>query len=312
MKKTIDTINYNNLPISDYSRRYILRMLPVMQYYESIYDKCLDMVLAGLEKPLGDVVMVDYGGGHGFLSFQAKRRGIGQVIYVDFNPKAVQTVNAISDELGYGPDVVLCGDSKVLKDWCKKEQEMPDVVMGMDVIEHIYCLDDFFAELHAINPMLRMLFTTGSNPYNKRVCRRLRKVMKKDEELFRGIRQDFITKQFPTLTEKQVDYWAVNTRGLNFDDIYRAVDSEVPNLLNDRYNTCDPSTGSWTERILEIEAYQDLLNPYMWQLHVEKGFYNESRGGIKGCASRLINRFVDMSWGVNIAPFIILNITAQR
>lgn len=310
MDKSVATIDFDNLKISDYSQRYIRRMLPVLDYYWDIYDNCLDQILSSVDKPLEKIVLVDYGGGHGFLSFRAKQRGVGHVIYVDFNPKAVQTVNSIAEELGYGPDVVLLGDSKILRDWCDTESEKPDVLMGMDVIEHIYCLDDFFADVNAINPNIHMIFTTGSNPFNMMKCRRLRKTMHQDEIQFSQLRREFILKHYPNMDVSNVDSWALNTRGLVYDDILRAIDTETPNLLKDRHNTCNPETGSWTERILSIEEYCAILLPYNWTLSVSKGFYNIHKQGIKGkLFLPLLNHCVRMSKGIRWSPYIILNIS---
>ena len=91
MLHQLKDIDYHSLPISDYSRRYILRMLPVLDYYLDIYHRCLKQMIRALRKEPSDITMVDYGGGHGFLSLTAKELGIGRVIYIDINPQAVET-----------------------------------------------------------------------------------------------------------------------------------------------------------------------------------------------------------------------------
>lgn len=309
---TLRTIDYDALPISDYSRRYIRRMLPALDYYLGIYAHGLETLLRSVGKPAEELTLVDYGGGHGFLSILAKQAGVGQVIYVDFNPDAVATIHAVSDYLATletpvpGPDVVLQGDSKVLGEWCAREKESPDIVMGMDVIEHIYCLDDFFGHLFVVGAPMRMLFTTASNPYNRRVVRKLHKVMAKDEALFFKQRREFIQKHYPDMDSQKLDYWATNTRGLNYDDILRAVDTESPNLLRDPFNTCDPETGSWTERILPLDDYRNLLMPYGYEMCVENGWYNSANTGLKGCLERHYNKFLKAGRRRNVAPFLFL------
>lgn len=321
MESLIDqlrSIDYRKLPISDYNRSYIERLLPVLDYYMEIYQQGLDRMLQRCPKPIENITFVDYGGGHGFLSLLAKRCGIGTVVYLDFNPDSVTTIQCLSAHLGWGPDKILRGDAKVLRQWCDNEQVSPDIVMGMDVIEHIYCLDDCFSDLMALNPHLEMLFTTASNPFNRRIVRRLHKVMVRDEKgwanrrkgtSFEGFyrqRKDFIRRYFPDLSEERLDYWATNTRGLNYDDILRAVETESPNLLLDPFNTCDPATGSWTERILPMADYEQLVDSYGYRLEVENGFYNEHRAGMKALMSRHYNRALRKGRRRNKAPFLFL------
>lgn len=305
-------IDYNALPISEYSRRYILRMLPVMDYYMDIYRRCLGQMIRRSGRKPQDIVMVDYGGGHGFLSCMAKEQGIGKVVYIDFNSLACNTVKAITGELGIGPDIVLHGDAETLREWCEQTQTKPHMLLGMDVIEHIYSLPDFFAHLFAINPAMDMLFTTGSTPFNPHVMKRLRQVMVSDENGPNGFyeqRRHHIQHSYRHFTKAELDYWAANTRGLNYDDTLLAVESHRPNILADPYNTCDPATGSWTERILPMAEYQALVAPYGAGATVGNGFYNTHRTGAKGLVSRILNLVIKATGLKAIAPFIIINIS---
>lgn len=303
---TLKSLDYGALPLSDYSRSYILRMLPNLDFYMDIYRRCLRRALAAVPTAPSGLTLVDYGGGHGFLSMAAKRCGVGRVVYVDVNPQAAEAVKAIAATAGEGPDVVLTGDSAVLRQWCTANDVRPDLLLGMDVIEHIYRLEDFFADLHAVNPAMHMLFTTGSTPYNPWVKRRLRRVMKSDEHIFLSQRCKFIREQFPTMIYPIAAYWAYSTRGLVYDDVVKAVKSNKPNYLKDEYNTCDPATGSWTERILPIGDYRRLLAPHGVRLRVRKGFYNSRRGGAKGVASRVLNAVLRLPLTHWLAPFIVL------
>lgn len=306
-------IDYAALPISDYSRSYIVRMMPHLDYYLDIYQRCLCQMLEALGREPSQVVMVDYGGGHGFLSLLAKALGVGRVIYIDYNPQAVETVTAIGRQMNLMPDDILQSSSSELRQWCHENSVVPDALLGMDVIEHIYRLDTFFADLQAINPRLYQLYTTGSTPYNRRVAARLRAVMQADEIGHNGQigffqqRRDFIAQHFPTLSAIQLDAWAQATRGLVFDDILQAVETGTPADLSDSYNTCDPATGSWTERILTLEQYQQLAAPNGFALQLRNGFYNPYRSGIKGLASQLLNIFIRNGRHHSLAPFIILH-----
>lgn len=314
LSEQLHKIDYSSLPISEYNRRYIMRMLPDLDYYLEIYGRCLDMMINRSHKAPRDLCLVDYGGGHGFLSCAAKQRGIGKVIYIDFNSLSAKTASIIGEHLGLSADAIIHGDSEKLREWCTEHQVKPDIIMGMDVIEHIYRLEDFFADMFAINPAVKMLFTTGSTPFNPLVKKRLHKIMVADElgpNGFREERRHHIQHSHRDFTPAQLDYWAQNTRGLNYDDTLEAVANNKPNILADPYNTCDPATGSWTERILPMTDYQAMVKPYGAKAKVANGFYNTHRTGAKGFASRLLNMAIRLTGVKTIAPFIIINIDTQ-
>ena len=312
MLQQLKNIDYHSLPISDYSRNYILRMLPNIDYYLEIYQRSIDLMLQRIGKKAEDTIMVDYGGGHGFLSLTAKKMGIGKVIYIDLNPQAVEAVRAVAAQVGLSPDIILQGDSKELGQWCMENGVVPDAVLGMDVIEHIYKLEHFFHHLYATNPNLFMLFTTGSTPFNPWVKKRLRRIMMQDELGHGGkpgyfqLRKQFILRNYPDLSDVDADVWATNTRGLTYPDILIAVDTHLPNIRVDNYNTCDPATGNWTERILSIKRYQRIADRYHATVEVELGYYNRHRKGLKGLVARIVNLFIRKTDCRKLAPFITL------
>lgn len=313
--ETLRHLRFEDLGLSDYSLEYIQKMLPNIDYYFDIYRYVVDYLLDIIGRPADELALVDYGGGHGFLSMYLKERGVKQVIYVDHNPKAVHAVTAIKSAVGLAPDVVLQGNTQQLKQWCMENDVLPDGLLGLDVIEHIYCLDDFFCDLFGVAPMLPMVFTTGSNPFNMHLVNRLHRVMVLDEqgdgkgqEGFFHLRRRYINKHFPTMDDKELDYWAKHTRGLIYEDVQRAVESHSPNLLRDSFNTCDPETGSWTERILSLEEYRGIVQPYNCDVFIENGFYNERSRKFGKRFRHFLNRLLRQASFTAIAPFIILSI----
>lgn len=323
----LKSLSLRDLQISSYSRKALKRTLNASQYYLEIYNKCLDEVLKQCDMTPEEMTLVDYGGGHGLLSILAKRIGFGRVIYVDVSTDAFRTVGVLSQTLGGGPDVIIQGDAKALAEWCGKSNVCPDALLGMDVIEHIYVLDNFFGTLHAMAPKMKMVFTTASTPFNKRIVRKLHKAMTIDEKGtayhkgFWQMRYDRIKSLYPDMSERELTKWADDTRGLTYADLERAVESQSPNLLLDKFNTCDPETGSWTERILPIDDYLHILSPYGFKLLVMPGRYNEYRRGPKRWASSYYNRRIDkaplsepegffqrrkMRKALEVAPFIYL------
>lgn len=295
--------------ISDRSRNYLNRNIESLRYYARIYAVCLKDI-----PEVSNTVLVDYGGGCAFLSQFAKCLGVAKVIYVDINPESVQTAEELKRVLGIGPDVLVHGDSRDLKAWCIDNNVVPDCLVSVDVIEHIYDLGAFFGDLLSVNPSMKMVFTTASNPCNGLKVRELRKVMladeqgRGDEKGFYAQRCDFIRQRFPQLAENKLEYWARNTRGLTFGDIEKAVAEKRPNTAIDRYNTCDPATGSWTERVLPLSEYKRLFSKYKRILRVENGFYDTNRTQPQKAFRALLNGIIRLfpHLGRCIAPFIIL------
>lgn len=301
--------DFSGLSVSERSRSYICHEIDTISYTSKIYARCLE----GLSD-VENTVIVDYGGGCAFLSQFAKRLGVAKVIYVDINADSVQAAEELKRVLGFGPDVFIHGNSHDLKDWFTEHNVTPDYIVSVDVIEHIYDLDAFFADLLSLNPSMRMVFTTASNPCNRLKVRELRKVMLSDERGtaqqlgFYAQRLDFIRQRFPQLTENELEYWARNTRGLTYDDIEKAVAEKCPNTAIDRYNTCDPATGSWTERVLSLSYYKRLFSKYKRILCVENGFYDTNRTQSQKVFRTRLNGMIRLfpHLGRCIAPFIIL------
>ena len=301
--------DFESASISDRNRNYLNRNIESLRYYARIYAACLKDI-----PEVSNTVLVDYGGGCAFLSQFAKRLGVAKVIYVDINTESAQTAAELKRVLGIGPDVVIHGDSRDLKDWCAENNVVPDCLVSVDVIEHIYDLDAFFADLLAVNPSMKMVFTTASNPCNKLKVRKLRKVMLADEQGrgeekgFCAQRLEFIRQRFSQLTENELEYWARNTRGLTFDDIEKTVAEKRPNTAIDRYNTCDPATGSWTERVLPLSDYKRLFSKYKRILCVENGFYDTYRTQPQKAFRAMLNGIIWLfpHLGRCFALFIIL------
>lgn len=312
----LQAIDYDALPISDYNKQYIARLKPALGYYADIYTDCLQRGIRSVRLRPAEITMVDYGGGSGFLSFFAKCMGIGQVIYIDRNPRSAETAELLGKQTSYGPDVILRGDSNHLADWCLAERVRPQLLIATDLIEHVYRLDRLFADLTHVNPAMRMLFTTASTPFNPYVQQRLHRLMigcergEMERPNYYTLRRAFIARLRPDMQEKVLDEWAEHTRGLIYDDIRIALENDEMPLPNDPFNTCDPATGNWMERILPIEAYERLLRPLGLQLHIDKGYYNPyRRNPLIGWLCRGLNATIRHTgkFGYLLAPFLFLS-----
>ena len=305
----LKAIDYERLPISKYNKCYIARLKPVLSYYMKIYADCLLKGLESVGSAPKDITFIDYGGGSGFLSMLAKQAGIGRVIYIDLNPDSVDTIRVLKALAGTGPDIILHGDSDTLADWCSANKVKPQLLIATDLIEHVYDLSAFFANLAAIDNKMQMLFTTASTPFNPYVKRKLHRLMTTWEKEYYALRLHYIHLHFPALSPAEAKEAARKTRGLTFPHIRKAVEKGYYPLLKDAFNTCDPRNGNWTERILPIETYRSLAKPFGYQVQVGKGFYNTDRPNpISALISSGINGLIRISGkaGFLFAPFITL------
>ncbi len=305
----LKAIDYERLPISKYNKCYIARLKPVLSYYMKIYADCLLKGLESVGSAPKDITFIDYGGGSGFLSMLAKQAGIGRVIYIDLNPDSVDTIRVLKALAGTGPDIILHGDSDTLADWCSANKVKPQLLIATDLIEHVYDLSAFFANLAAIDNKMQMLFTTASTPFNPYVKRKLHRLMTTWEKEYYALRLHYIHLHFPALSPTEAKEAARKTRGLTFPHIRKAVENGSYPLLKDAFNTCDPRNGNWTERILPIETYRSLAKPFGYQVQVGKGFYNTDRPNpISALISSGINGLIRISGkaGFLFAPFITL------
>lgn len=305
----LKAIDYERLPISKYNKCYIARLKPVLSYYMKIYADCLLKGLESVGSAPKDITFIDYGGGSGFLSMLAKQAGIGRVIYIDLNPDSVDMIRVLKALAGTGPDIILHGDSDTLADWCSANKVKPQLLIATDLIEHVYDLSAFFANLAAIDNKMQMLFTTASTPFNPYVKRKLHRLMTTWEKEYYALRLHYIHLHFPALSPAEAKEAARKTRGLTFPHIRKAVENGSYPLLKDAFNTCDPRNGNWTERILPIETYRSLAKPFGYQVQVGKGFYNTDRPNpISALISSGINGLIRISGkaGFLFAPFITL------
>lgn len=312
------SIDYNSLELSDYNLNYIFRMLPHLEYYFSMYAFSLS-VLMGKSLKKEDEYVVDFGGGHGFLSIFLKMLGLN-VIYCDYNPLSVQAIKKLKETIGYGPDLIVDGSSAELLSFCAEKNLQPKYILSIDVIEHVYDLDGLFRDFHAMNPSVQMVFTTASNPCNFLKAKQLRKIMQKDEQTeFFHLRFEYIKQNFPQLPDNTCVQLSKLTRGLCYDDIETEVEKYIktgvlPKELKDKFNTCDPITKSWTERILSLKEYRRYLKKYSFEVNFHNGFYNPNRSNkYLSYAVKYLN-FIILHTGFagrTIAPFILLKIKAK-
>ena len=205
-----------------------------------------------------------------------------------------------------------------------------NMVIGTDVIEHVYNLDVLFTTFNSINRNMITVFTTASVAENPIKSKQLKQLQLKDELedsnafqmavenefagiCFLDVRKKIIQHCNANLSNDIVMLLAKKTRGLKKDEIEKAVEiylqtKTLPVEINHPTNTCDPITGSWTERLLSIQEYKKLHLRHDKILLVHNGFYNSSEKGLKNMIAGLLNLIITIagSLAIVITPFIIL------
>ncbi|MEX1203474.1 MAG: class I SAM-dependent methyltransferase [Ferruginibacter sp.] len=322
--KKLSQIDASQLSCDPYAKRYLQHLLLHSKYYLSIYVHVLDHALENTNVTPNNLVLLDYGAGNGLLGIFAKYVGFGKVYLCDTDPAFVKAANELAQKLQEDISGFITGELKHVVE--QYPTIVFDVVVGTDVIEHIYDLDVFFAGLQKINPRLLSVFTTASNPDNPIKTAALKKLQIKDEteggdpadfalagaekhEAFLQIRKAIILTTFPTLDQNSVLKLAAATRGLYQPAIIASVKNYIDNgqlpVLPDGSNTCHPLTGSWTERILPISSYEKIYALAIFELKIYNGFYNEYAPGLKKYLNRLLNLGIKIL-GRRMAPFITL------
>ncbi|MGN6439329.1 MAG: methyltransferase domain-containing protein [Agriterribacter sp.] len=321
--KILDTVNVSELKTTGYPLSYLKELLAHKKYQVQIYTSVLNAVIKNVDKPKENIYLIDYGSGNGLLGLFAKFCGFKKVMLIDMSNVFIESATELSNMVKIHPDNIICG---VLETPDVKSAGIPDAVVGTDVIEHIYDLDLFFGIAKTLNNDIITVFTTASNNKNWFKRRRLMQIQRQDEwhgwernnsneayPSFRQLRRVIILQELDDISDNEVELLITNTRGLNKEDIVKACaifkqTREMPLPLPHPTNTCDPFTGSWTERLLSFKEYQRLYKKHSLQLTIYKGFYNSTTNTIKGYILAILNKVVQYSGkvGMHLSPYIIL------
>lgn len=312
------------LGISDYSARYLSHLLQHKAFFLKIYARVLEHAVQKSTASPAQLCLADYGCGNGLLGLFAKYCGFKIVLLCDTNADFTQAARALSAAIAVPADAYVHGDIHQLAD--ANIYPVPGIIVGTDVIEHIYNLEDFFSTIASINQKMITVFTTASNPENPILRKKLERLQIKDElhgsapedglltgayeqEAFFTQRIKIIQQVAPQLDDAGTDELAKLTRGMYEPDIRRAIQIFLQEAVLPEpapgVNTCDPATGSWTERILPMQFYMDLYERHGFSLEISNGFYDSYTPGWKQPINFLRNRLV-LILGKKIAPFLTL------
>jgi 2-polyprenyl-3-methyl-5-hydroxy-6-metoxy-1,4-benzoquinol methylase len=328
LEQKLFQLDIERLEVSAYTKKYFKDYQRKLKYSLQACSFILTHALKQSGKKMEALTIVDYGAGTGVLAMLAKEVGFGKVIYNDIYDISCADAETIAKEVNVTADFYLCGDINSLLAYSMNNNQVCDIIVSRNVIEHIYNLDDFFKVLSSFpNNNLTLFFATTANIknpltvwYTQRIQRKLEyKGMKnkwgKDRDTsipFIEIRKDIIKQAFPELYLGQIVEMAKATRGMIKPEIIQFVQSYINTGIKGKSsvngcNTCDPNTGNWAEHLVEIEKYNALFIENGFTFNVDNGFYNTN---YNKRWLNLITPFINLCikilgiQGIYLAPFI--------
>jgi 2-polyprenyl-3-methyl-5-hydroxy-6-metoxy-1,4-benzoquinol methylase len=325
IKKLKSSLIHEN-EFKDYPGIYLSYLIDHIEYFIKIYAAVLNKGLQLANINMIEASVADIGAGNGMLGIFAKYCGFKDVYINDIDKDFFEASKKLSAQLSVFPTDFIEGDAVDIYNYFRN-QKAPDIIVGTDMIEHVYSLEKFFDALFSCIGIKAVVFTTACNPANIWRVRQLRKIQFNDEykggypgeyllyggeatKPFVEIRKEIIKKlnHFP---EAELCLMAKRTRGLDKADIENAVKIYVqtgkfPTPPKDKFNTCNPLTGSWSERIVPIKFYEHLLVKHDCTVAIDPGFYDSWKSGLKGFILKWANILVPIL-GKYIAPFIIIS-----
>lgn len=330
LARKIAAMDIAQLPLSEYGKENVGEFQ--RKAVETI--KKYVHILAWLRFPESadaPAMFVDYGGGHGLLGVLAKEAGFPNVIYNDIFSGCADDARQLARHLGCEADAYVVGDIHAVAESLKASPPATGAIASINVIEHIYDMDDFLKTAASLTRgAMTMVLSTSANPLNPSVARRHYRQHNEWEftdgphessypmdtlRAFRDVRRDLIKEAAPGLATADVEALTVRTRGLHKADIQKAVKhfqatGQMPPQPKHPTNTCDPLTGSWQERLLDIDDVRATLGTCGFGVRVMGGYYAAHDGGAgKKAVARLLNHGISLlgSQGARLAPCIMFH-----
>lgn len=305
-------------------------LLKQLDYQLHIFTHLLNNGLQSIQRPIEQIRILELGAGNGLLALFARHAGFQEVYINDIDPLSIQSCQALSQKMNLHIRGYITGDADAVISFFKHHPE-PDLIIGHDMIEHVYDPERFFTDLHQLSSVQALIFSTASNPQNWLKVRRLRQYQYTDEYIghpdahpdephqptpiaFLEMRKTILREHAP-LSNAELTLLAQKTRGQRKDDILRSLElyrttGTLPTEPDDPYNTCEPLTGSWCERILPLETYYRLFELHGFSLQISPGFYNRFQPFPKSMLLSFLNWTMPLT-GLRLAPFIVLKGTCK-
>ncbi len=259
------------------------------------------------------------------------------MVYNDIFEPCCKDAKILAEQLGCLADEYVCGDIHDVSTALESKRNVHCALVSINVIEHIYDIDDFLRTTAGLSQAgVTMVLSTSANPLNPMVRRRHhRQHLEWEHEdgphegcgamdtlkAFYDVRRDIIRQAAPSISMVECDALSAATRGLKKEDIEQCArhyqqTGKISAKPEHPTNTCDPLTGNWQERLLNIEAVKKTLTDLGFTVRIAAGYYDARSASsmvtiAKRSAAHIVNYMI--SWlgpnGVRISPCFMFHAT---
>lgn len=326
----IREIGLKDLDISVHSLEYLKKYRNNATFFTEAYTQLLKKAVKKLTRPINESSFIDYGGGCGILSLIAREAGFRRVVYNDLFKPELNDARRIATSIDIVIDYYICGDAGELVNEIKLKNIEVDLICSFDVLEHIYNFDNWINTVYELNSF-SILFMTSANPDNPYIRRRLRKIHYISENLgcknnirngdvfndnsFLKEREIIIRNIYPELSDKEIYFLSEKCRGLMKDGIEKVVSEYISTGMVSYHfdhptNTCEPYTGNWAERLIDLEQLKLTAEKPGLKVRITNSLFCYSGNAILNITKYLINIIISLAspeW-LLISPAITVEI----
>jgi len=325
----LQALNARTLPLSDEGRQWVLNM---QKESAEVMKKNLHLMAWALYPncDFRNIVFVDHGGAFGLVSFFAKQLGFGFVVYNDICEPLCRQAQILGETLGLPADAYILGELRDVCAFLNSNPRGPCALVSVNVIEHVYDIDEFLRVCSRLSTAgVTLVLSTSANPFNPLVRRRHHRhhnqyeyedgvqqgfVLPQSHRAFYTVRLEIIGQLAPSLPEPERRQLASATRGLRRDAIADCLKSyqatgKIGVEPDHPTNTCDPMTGCWEERLLDVGTVVRTLSSLGFEVKLSGGYYSGSANNatvrkVKKSAARICNHAISLmkTQGIYIAP----------
>lgn len=271
------------------------------------------------QKPMEEIVFVDYGAGLGTLFMLAGKMPFQKVVYNDWLPEWKTAAELICRHLRLNVTDFHTGDIDELMQHASGKGDVYDVIASRNLIEHLYSIPFFYQTIAAHQPQALLYATTTANASNPAIyLQHLWVHWNNERKYYRPIRCQAVKEQYPEADPSTLKKITALTRGRAGEDFIQAIEqykqgktvAPLPHLST---NTCDPKTGYWCEQLLPHRIHREYAMGAGYELDCTPGHWDTHyRLGIVNAFARIMNKFI--GWmgkkGTVLSPYI--NLIAHR
>jgi 2-polyprenyl-3-methyl-5-hydroxy-6-metoxy-1,4-benzoquinol methylase len=332
----LKNLEIQSLPITDYNKNYLKDYQKRLFYGIETGLFILAHALFKTSKSMEEITIIDHGGGTGLLSMLAQKCGFASVIYNDIYEPSCKDAAIIAASLKAAATHYVHGDIQQLSKFLKDQQITANVIISRNVFEHIYDAASFLKTCAQLpGDDLVLFFATTSNPHNPAVKLYTQKLQRQAEwkgfssrwgkasdniRALREVRKEIILATGLSFSDKETEQLITLTRGLLKDEIVAGVQQYktkgiLPAPYDGAFNTCDPFTGNWTERLTSVATIEKWFQSAGFDYETINGFYDTHyQKAWKNLISRSLNSFIQPkgTTGLFFCPFIGLSGKKQK